>query len=82
MILERNEVIALGHDTAKLFDFMDADKVTLMLSHQHISGEPRVTLNPAGNTLSIITKEFGEVEFFSPTFNNFLPHNLVAIEII
>lgn len=82
MILEREEIISLGHDTAKLFDLMDADKVTLMMAHQHISGEPRVTLSPTGNTLSVITKQYGEVEFFSPTYNNFLPHNLVAIEII
>jgi uncharacterized protein (DUF2345 family) len=78
-ILNRNQIIALGQSTTDLFDFMEADKVYVETSHIHFTGEPRVTLNPKGNTISVISEEHGEVEIFSPAYNNFLPHNLIAI---
>lgn len=78
-ILNRNQIIELGQSTEALFDFMNADKVYVETSHTHFTGEPRVTLNPEGNTVSVISEEHGQVDIFSPTYNNFLPHNLIAI---
>lgn len=78
-ILNRDQIIALGHDFPQIMDFMDADKVTVELSHKHLTGEPRAHLDPVnGNTLTVVTKH-GEVEIFSHKYNNFLPHNLIAI---
>jgi hypothetical protein len=78
-ILNRNQIIELGQSTLDLFDFMEADKVYVETSHLHFTGEPQVTLDPKGNTLSVISKEHGKVDIFSPTYNNYLPHNLIAI---
>lgn len=79
-ILDRHAVIALGSDFYQLMDFMEADEVYVETSHVHFKGEPRVTLNGVkGNTVSVISKEHGEVEIYSPAYNNFLPHNLVAV---
>lgn len=80
-ILNRDQIIALGHSTEEIFDFMQADQIYVETSHKHFSGEPRATLDPKGNTLSVITEEFGAVEIFSPSYNNYLPHNLVAIHL-
>jgi hypothetical protein len=79
-ILDRHKIIALGSDLFQLMDFMEADEIYVETSHVHFKGEPRVTLDPVnGNTVSVISKWYGEVEIYSPKNNNFLPHNLVAI---
>jgi len=78
-ILTRPEIISLGQSTSDIFDFMAADEIYVETSHLHFKGEPRATLSPAGNTLSVISAVHGEVTIFDPAYNNYLPHNLVAI---
>jgi hypothetical protein len=80
IILNREQIISVGHSLPAIFEFMEADSVTVELSHKHITGEPRAHLDPNnGHTLTVVTQH-GEVEIFSHKYNNFLPHNLVAIQ--
>lgn len=78
-ILTRPDIVKLGQSTPDIFDFMNADEIYVETSHIHFKGEPRATLSDKGNTLSVISAEHGEVEIFSPSYNNYLPHNLIAI---
>lgn len=78
-ILDRPAIVALGTSTADIFDFMNADEIYVETAHVHFKGEPRATLSPTGNILTVITEEYGEFPIFSGDFNNYLPHNLVAI---
>lgn len=79
-ILNREQIISVGKSLPAIFEFMDADEIYVETSHTHFKGEPRAILDPVkGNTLSVISKDHGEVEIFSPSYNNYLPHNLIAI---
>lgn len=79
-ILTRDQIISVGHSMPAIMEYMEADEITVELSHSHIKGEPRAHLDPVnGNTLTIVNPHHGEVEIFSHKYNNFLPHNLVAI---
>jgi hypothetical protein len=77
--LNRDQIISVGKSLPAIFEFMEADEIYVETSHVHFKGEPRVTLDPKGNTLSVISPEHGAVEIFSPSYNNYLPHNLIAI---
>lgn len=81
-ILNREQIISVGKSLPAIFEFMNADEVYVETSHIHFKGEPRATLDTVkGNTLSVISPEHGEVVIFSHTYNNYLPHNLVAVHI-
>lgn len=79
--LNKAQLVELGKNGGvQLFDLMESCEVTLHLSHNIIKGDAQITLDHIkGNTITIITKEFGPLEIFSHTYNNYTPHNFVAL---
>lgn len=80
LTLNRDQIISVGHSLPAIMEYMEADEITVTLTHITLKGEPRAHLDPKnGNTLTIVDKRHGEVELFSHKYSNFLPHNLVSI---
>ena len=56
-------------------------KASVSMAHTQFEADIQITFSPKGVTLTAYTDHSQPLELFSPTYNNFVPHNLVALRL-
>jgi hypothetical protein len=56
-------------------------KASVSMAHTQFEADIQLTFAPEGVTVTAYTPDTQPFELFSPAYNNFTPHNLIALRL-
>lgn len=75
-------IVKAFSDKETAFDIATTyDKASVSMAHTQFEADIRLTFAPEGVTVTAYSADHAPFELFSPTYNNFVPHNLVALRL-